>query len=542
MAKGKSLGVMLDMSRNAVMTLPAMKRYFAIIKKMGYNTVFLYTEDTYEVDGEPYFGYMRGRYSKEEMKELDAFATDMGIEIIPCIQTLAHLNGTLRWNQIPVDCGDILLTDNERTYEVIDHMFATLSECFKTRKLHVGMDEAHMLGRGKHQDIHGPEDKASIIKRHLEKVCELAKKNGYEDVMLWSDMFYRSWNNDRYYLREKVTIPKNVVESMPESVIPVYWDYYHQNEWEYDLMIDSHKQLSKHLWFAGGVWCWSGFTPHNRFSFFTMGPAMRSCHKNKVKNVFFTMWGDDGAECSKFSMLPALMYVAECYRGNEDMDSIKAKFKRIVGLDFDDFMKLDLPDEITDILMNDNGYVFPVNPSKYMMYSDYFNDFLDYTVVPGASETYKSHAEELRAVAKKTRKYAYLFNTAAALCEALAVKYELGVKTRAAYEAGDKATLRALAEKDYVLAQKLIREFALSFERQWNTENKPCGFDVQHSRLGGIMFRTDACRRRILDYVNGKIDSIQELEEKLLPFGKEKIPGNYNLARQYLTTNIISHG
>ena len=31
-----------------------------------------YTEDIYEVDGEPYFGYMRGSYTKAEMKEIDA--------------------------------------------------------------------------------------------------------------------------------------------------------------------------------------------------------------------------------------------------------------------------------------------------------------------------------------------------------------------------------------------------------------------------------------------------------------------------------------
>lgn len=57
----------------------------------------LYTEDTYEVNDEPYFGYVRGRYTKEEMKELDAFAGSLGISLIPCIQTLAHLKATFRW-------------------------------------------------------------------------------------------------------------------------------------------------------------------------------------------------------------------------------------------------------------------------------------------------------------------------------------------------------------------------------------------------------------------------------------------------------------
>ena len=37
---------------------------------MGLNSMMLYTEDTYTVDNYPYFGYLRGRYSKEELKEI----------------------------------------------------------------------------------------------------------------------------------------------------------------------------------------------------------------------------------------------------------------------------------------------------------------------------------------------------------------------------------------------------------------------------------------------------------------------------------------
>ena len=539
MAKKSSLGVMLDMSRNAVMTVESIKRYIPLLKKMGYNTVFLYTEDTYEVDGEPYFGYMRGRYSKDEMKEIDAFCASIGVEVIPCIQTLAHLNGTIRWRKFPVDCEDIILADDERTYELIEHMFTPLSECFSTRKIHVGMDEASMVGRGLHLDKNGYEKASSIVARHLEKVCEIAKKFDYE-VMLWSDMFFRSWTGGQYYMDEVKKVPEDVSSSVPASVIPVFWDYYHQSEDMYDVMLEMHNQLSKKTWFAGGVWCWSGFMPHNKFSISTMGPAIRSCRRNNIKNIFMTMWGDDGAECSKFSMLPALFYVSECAKGNEDIESVKSKFERITGgITFDEFMMLDAPNDIFE----SNGTVSnPVNPSKYMLYSDYFNGFLDYTVVPGASALYAEYAKKLDSIAKKSRKYGYLFISAAKLCEALAVKYELGVKTREAYKAGNLNVLRTLAENDYVEAEKKIDAFARTFERQWLTDNKPHGFDVQDGRLGAIIRRTSACRRRLLDYVNGKINSIPELEEEVLPFGKEKEPVNVNCAKYYMTTNVYYHG
>ena len=92
-----TLGVMIDMSRNAVMSVDALKKYFVCLQKMGYNCAMLYTEDTYEVEGEPYFGYMRGGYSMAQLRELDEYAASLGIELVPCIQTLAHLQGFAHW-------------------------------------------------------------------------------------------------------------------------------------------------------------------------------------------------------------------------------------------------------------------------------------------------------------------------------------------------------------------------------------------------------------------------------------------------------------
>ena len=108
----KRIGVMLDCSRNAVPNVKSVKIFIDCLAKMGYNTLELYTEDTYAVEGEPYFGYLRGRYSSEEICQLDTYAKKNGIELIPCIQTLAHFTCLYRsvYNDI-IDTDDILLID-----------------------------------------------------------------------------------------------------------------------------------------------------------------------------------------------------------------------------------------------------------------------------------------------------------------------------------------------------------------------------------------------------------------------------------------------
>lgn len=47
----------------------------------------LYTEDTYEIEGEPFFGYLRGPYTHQELNEIDQYAFDLGIEAVPCSQS-----------------------------------------------------------------------------------------------------------------------------------------------------------------------------------------------------------------------------------------------------------------------------------------------------------------------------------------------------------------------------------------------------------------------------------------------------------------------
>lgn len=530
--KYERFGVMIDMSRNAVMSLPTIKKYMTALKKMGYNCVMLYTEDTYELEDVPFFGYLRGRYTENELREIDDFAYSIGIEVIPCIQTLAHLNAFIRWNKTPIDCDDILLVDDERTYQLIDKMLKTLKRCFRSKYIHLGMDEAHMLGRGKHLDIYGYEKSAVLINRHLKKVKEMADEYGFES-MIWSDMFFRSWNNGVYSI-PKSTIPEYVKNDYPKGVIPVYWNYYAKDEKVYDDMLENHKQLSDNIWFAGGAWSWSGIIPHNKYSLETMLPAMKACRKHKIKNVIMTLWGDDGAECSKFSQLPTLYHIIEYAKGNEDEEKIKAKFERIFKIPYDTFMRIDIPNSLT-------GACGFENPSKYMLYSDPFLGFLDSTVTEGVGEKYGEAKLELYDIAKSSRTYGYIFKTAAALCEVLELKYEIGVKTRRAYREGDKEELKKIADT-YLEIIRRMKKLHSVFSYQWHKENKPHGFDVQDIRLSGVTGRIDCLRRRLLDYINGKTDVIEELEEDILPYGKvDGAPIRCNQFKMYISPNVVSH-
>ena len=514
MAK-KCFGVMLDMSRNAVMKPSVVKEFVNYISSFGYNMLQLYTEDTYKIDAEPYFGYLRGGYTQAEIQEIDAHCKAKGVELVPCIQTLAHLPAMFK-NRVYSginDFADILLIDEPRTYQLIDNMFASLSQAFSSRKIHIGMDEAHMVGLGKYLEKHGLCNRHELLKKHLAKVVEIAKKYGFEPMM-WSDMFFRVGNNGGYYSR-KPNLPKEAIEDVPDVAL-VYWDYYHKHKDDYRAMVDAHQKFGKEIWFAGGAWCWTGFAPANRYTLQTMKPAMDVCRERGINNIFLTMWGDNGKECSYFSVLPSLYYLKRYYDGVTDRKQIAAEFEALTGEPFERMMNMDDPNYVGG---NKEGFR---DPSKYMLYNDLFFGTLDTQVKDGVTKEYRAHARKFASYAKKSQNFGYIYDMFSKLCKVLSYKYDLGVRARDAYQVRDEQALRGVVA-DLKKTRKAVKEFYEAFNFLWHKENKPHGFEVQDLRLGGLMQRLAHCQKRLEDYLAGKEESLPELEEGLLDFwGKGK--------------------
>lgn len=522
----KSLGVMIDCSRDAVYTVEALKGYFVLLHRMGYTYVQLYMEDVYELDGEPYFGYLRGRYTKQELKKLDAAAQANGLELIPCIQTLAHLGGITRWQTYAelTDTGDILLAGEERTYGLIEKMFQTCAECFTSRRINIGMDEAHMVGLGKYLDRHGYENRFEILLKHLTRVAQIAARYGFSPMM-WSDMFFRLANGGDYYCAND-TIPQAVKQLVPKNISLVYWDYYSTDRAHYDGMLRAHREFETPVVFAGGDSGWYGFAPHNRYAVRACKAAIQSCLENGVDDVFITCWKDDGAECPLYATLPVLFSAAEYARGNFDEESIAGKFRRFTGVSVEDFFALD------EVNLNSEEVV---NPCKYMLYSDPFLGIFDGTV-QGSGAQFSIVREQLQAGAKSVR-YGYIFRTLAALCEVMEIKYDLGVRTRKAYKANDRAALAALVA-DYKELEKRLNAFYRLFLAQREKECKPNGFEKQDIRLGGLMRRVAHCRAVLSEYIAGKRKSIPELDENILPFAGGE-DGGHILFNQWVYTSMI---
>ena len=527
----RTLGIMLDCSRNAVMRPGKVKEFAKIISDMGYNMLMLYTEDTYEIEGEPFFGHMRGRYSKEELKDINQYCQSIGIELIPCIQTLAHLSQLKQWDRYVsmYDCNDILMAGQPEVYELIDKMFQTLSECFTTKRIHVGMDEAHFVGRGRYQDEHGYKDRVEILTEHLKCVKKIADKYGFQ-MMIWSDMFIRLHNKGEYYA-DNIRIPQKTIDLVPEGVELVYWDYYFKEKEHYDAMFVTHANFKNPILFAGGFWTWTGYTPNMSKTWDVLVPALQSAKEHNVDTLFFTMWGDDGKDCSFYTQLPMMYAAARMAQGVFDKEVIQQEFREKYGYTFEEFMNLELP----NLAEGREGTID--NPSKYLLFNDPFIGKFDFRVKEGAKEYYQNASKKLD-LSIKGRAYDYVFDVQKKLTDVLMHKADLGVRIRNAYQTGDKGTLKEIVEQDFPTIKTDLENFADAFRNMWLDENKSFGLEVQEARLGALLYRLEICRCRLASYINGEISTIDELQEHALVGCDDAGFECHNLWRSTITTCV----
>lgn len=514
-------GAIVDASRNAVPTVKSVRYLLRRMALMGLNALMLYTEDTYEVEGLPYFGYMRGRYSYQELKDCDNYAEALGIEIIPCIQALAHIEHYLKWDvaQHLRDTRDVLLIDKPSTYEFLDKLIAAASRPFRSKRIHLGLDEAHGMGRGVYLDRHGFRDRFELIRSHLDKVLQITDKYGLQP-MIWSDMYFRAASPTHDYYDLATSVPEHVKQARPANVQLVYWDYYHNDPEFYIDYIERHQEFGSDPIFAGGIWVWGCWGPGYGKTFRTTNAALTACKEKGIQEVFATLWGDDGTEVNYFTALLGLqLYAEHSYSRDLDLEKLKRRVKFCTGVDYEAFMDLRYLDETPGTLPDNCEEMSSSNPSKYLLWQDVLLGLFDKHL---SGENLEEHYAQLREkLCRYKNQYPngqFLFETPEKLCAVLEQKSDVGLRLVQAYHQKDLVTLRKIAGQELSEIIQNVCDLRAAHRAEWFAIYKPFGWEVLDIRYGGLLSRLDSAIQRLNDYLEGRVEHIEELEEERLFF------------------------
>lgn len=500
-----SCGMMLDMSRGGVMTVEAVKGMIDAHAALGLNLMMLYTEDTYTVPEAPYLGYLRGRYTEKELREMDDYAAESGVELVPCVQTLAHLEQFLQWdvNRDIKDNDCVLMIDEPKTYAWIRAALTALRRCFRTNRIHIGMDEAHGVGLGEYYQKHGAVNRFELLNRHLNRVVDICKELGFKPIM-WSDMFYRLGSKNNDYYDTDAVVPESAIAQIPDVAL-CYWDYYHTDEQFYAGMLEGHRKMGKEVVFAGGIWTWSGILPHVRKTNATMYPALRACLKAGIGTVLATSWGDDGCETDYRLALNQLPIYSEHVWLGEDCTraEVERMGERLTGLSETCFNAMGA------FYADDDDH----RPGKGLFYCDPLYplteglwDLTGYREgLEEGIKTLERHLDDSRC------EYAWLAMRIA--LEKLNWVNEL----RPAYMRGDKAVVLTMTNEKLPAMRELYVKMMSVWREQWESGRKRNGWETICARLGAVIARLDDVQRILLRWADGTIEYVEELDETPLP-------------------------
>jgi hypothetical protein len=187
----RSRAVLLDISRGRVPTLSALKELTDLIATLKYNQLTFNIEHAMACPSRPEIGAGRGALSPAELKELDDYAFERCVEVVPFQQSLGHLRGIvslpehrglaydpdLLWSLDPAKPG---------TYELLADLYDTQISVTRSSLFHAGCDEPFDIMKKFDPSRFSGRSLGAVVRDHLIRLHGMLKDRG-RTMMAWAD-------------------------------------------------------------------------------------------------------------------------------------------------------------------------------------------------------------------------------------------------------------------------------------------------------------------------------------------------------------------
>ncbi len=510
------ISAMIDASRCAVPTVASVKQLIDRMAIMGYSMIMLYTEDVIALEKRPYFGYMRGRYTAEELREIDDYAYSYGIEAIACLECYGHMGKYLIWPEAAAikDTAEVLLAREEKTFAFLEELIATAASCFRSRRIHIGMDEAWDMGRGNFLNKNGYVAPFQIFNEYMTRLIGITKKYGLKPMM-WSDMYFRVNTDNNGYYNEDTVIPQETIDQIPEDVELVFWHYGEGPHCD-DYMLKKHNLLGRKIIFAGGLWGWIGHFPEHNYALESTRFSLNACRNNQVREAMITIWSNDNAECDLFANLYGLSFFAElCYDNNASDEKLARRFEASTGGVARAFYEMSF---YHNSFTEKDDYAPRFHDrflGKPLFWQDIMEGLFDtHLYKKKMSDHYAKAAANMKGLDRS--QWGYLYDFACKVFDYLAVKTLIAENLVPAYRADDRKMLEQIAS---VLLPRLKEKTIAVHEAHktmWFAHNKVIGWQNLDIRYGGVAARCDTAKMLLENYLSGSLPGLEELDEPRL--------------------------
>lgn len=272
-------GIMLDVSRGKVPTRETLEGIVDLCSRLRLNVLMLYVEHTFDFRGHPEIGEGSSPLDAETILALDAFASDRGVELVPCLQSLGHMEHVLgldryrglaesdrRWSLSPSHPG---------TERLLSELYDEFLPLFRSKRFNANCDEPFDLGRGLSARRQPQKTPGELFADHVDRLRKLARRDG-KRLMIWADFAHQH---------------PDQLSRLDKDVVLLDWWY----EAEFDAdRIGRLKRKGFEVWACPGTSSWNALFPRVATAEQNVSRWAAAGRRHGATGLLDTDWGDFG--------------------------------------------------------------------------------------------------------------------------------------------------------------------------------------------------------------------------------------------------------
>ncbi len=313
-------GFLLDISRGRAPQVATLRALIELLTQLRYNELYLYTEHTFRFRRHPEIGKEAGGLSARDVRELDAFAQERHVDLVPCLQTFGHMRRILelpRYRRL-AESDRLWSVSPEKpaTYRLLEELLEEHLPCFSSEFAHLNCDEPIDLGEGRSKRRAQREGLGAVFAGHVNRVAAMARRLG-KRPMIWADV---------------LADHPETLERLDEDITLADWWYEADHDFN---RVARFRDAGRRFLNVAGTSSWTSLFPRLPTALPNIAGHARAARRHGGDGFLLTDWGDGGHYNFLSGSLYPLAFGAEAaWNGGEpDEAAVREAFSELVAGD-----------------------------------------------------------------------------------------------------------------------------------------------------------------------------------------------------------------
>ncbi len=270
-------GFMMDMSHMQFFKIEEIKKQIDFLAHFKTNQYYFYSEASIELEGYPLL-MANARYTKEQVKDIIAYAKARHIDVVPNMELYGHLHDLFKLEHYAdlsvIPYGGEFKPQDPRVKTILSDWITQVSKLFPSPFFHIGFDETWtILIEAKKLNKTADE----LYLDMLNQTTDMVEKQG-KQPLVWADMLQKF---------------PGIIPKISPKVVAVAWHYFPLKEVEYDTLLNPFLKAGIPMFVQSASINWHWFYPAFEVSFKNVDLLLNAGRKYNASGFINSGWTDD---------------------------------------------------------------------------------------------------------------------------------------------------------------------------------------------------------------------------------------------------------